>query len=538
MPGFIYSIGINVTGQSSVTNAAAAANSLDNSVNRVTRDVRGMGNASQAAGRQAGSAFGEAGSMLKSWILTLGLGLGMMTSLQTAAQAEGVTKFIEFASAGEGAKNIQFLDQTIDGLGLNITATREAYKSWLGGIQGTNITMQQQRDIFYGVAEAASVMRLTGEQTQGAFVALSQMASKGKISAEELRGQLGERLPGAMGIAARAMGVTTAELGKQMELGNVYADDFLPKFAAELHKTFGGAVGEAAGSATANFNRFGNSVYELKKSFGEELLPTVTSFLQSYLIPAVSWIGQNIDMISGLVLVLGGAYVGFNLIGWATSAWTAAQTMLNIVLAANPIGLVIMAVGALVGAFVYAWNTSEKFRGFMTGLWEAIKEFGKIIYDFAIAPLMAMGKVLIGVFTFDQDMIAAGMNDSIKASETIMQGAGTRMKMAFTKGYTDGVAAEAVNPMDKFKAPDAVSAAFANNGGGKGAGGGGGKGAGDKASKGIEGIGNGSAKNITINAQFGAVTINSASATEGADEVVRMWNRKLVQMLDSKNQTQ
>jgi tape measure domain-containing protein len=534
MTGFIYTIGLNVTGQGSVTSAVAATNNLDNSVNRVGRDVKTMGNNSQMAGRQATNSFNEAGSALKSWIVGLGIGIATLGSLQTAAQAEGVTKFIEFASAGEGAKNIQFLDQTIDGLGLNITATREAYKSWLGGIQGTNISMQQQRDIFYGVAEAASVMRLTGEQTQGTFIALSQMASKGKVSAEELRGQLGERLPGAMGIAARAMGMTTAELGKQMELGNVYSEEFLPKFAAELHKTFGGAVAEAAGSATANFNRFGNSVYELKKRFGEELLPTVTSFLQSYLIPAVSWIAQHADGLLFLGSVIGGVWA-------AVKIWTAYQWLLNVALVANPIGLVIMAIGALVGAFVYAWNTSEKFRGFMTALWESIKEFGRIIYDFAIAPLMAMGKTLIGVFTFDKDMIAAGMSDAVKATDTIMQGVGMRMKSALEKGYADGISSDVVNPMDKFKAPDAVSAAFSNSAGGKGAGGAGGKGAGgDKIGKGIEGIGNGSAKNITIHLGklVENITIQTTNGKEGVGQMGDMVRRELLQVLNSANLAQ
>lgn len=66
---------------------------------------------------------------------------------------------------------------------------------------------------------------------QGAFLALGQMISKGKVQAEELRGQLGERLPGAFQLAAKAMNMTTAELDKFMADGKLTAEELLPKLA-------------------------------------------------------------------------------------------------------------------------------------------------------------------------------------------------------------------------------------------------------------------------------------------------------------------
>ena len=97
----------------------------------------------------------------------------------------------------------------------------------------------------------------------GALLAVSQMISKGTVQAEELRGQLGERLPGAFQIAARAMGVSTQELGKMLEQGKVVADDFLPKFAAELQKTY--QVGEKALTGlTAETSKLKNAWFDLK----------------------------------------------------------------------------------------------------------------------------------------------------------------------------------------------------------------------------------------------------------------------------------
>jgi hypothetical protein len=85
------------------------------------------------------------------------------------------------------------------------------------------------------------------------------MISKGTVSAEELRGQLGERLPGAFNLAAKAMGVTTAELGKMLENGEIMAGDLLPKLALELNKTFGDKITGNVDSLQASTNRLSNT---------------------------------------------------------------------------------------------------------------------------------------------------------------------------------------------------------------------------------------------------------------------------------------
>ena len=65
----------------------------------------------------------------------------------------------------------------------------------------------------------------------------------------------------------------------------------------------------------------------------------------------------------------------------ATIAWTGVQTVLNVVLSANPIGLVIMAIGALVSAVVYAYNNCESFGKIVDKVWEAIKTLATAIMN-------------------------------------------------------------------------------------------------------------------------------------------------------------
>ena len=65
----------------------------------------------------------------------------------------------------------------------------------------------------------------------------------------------------------------------------------------------------------------------------------------------------------------------------ATNAWKAAQVVLNMILTANPIGLIVTAIGALVAAVITAYNNCESFRKIVDGVWEAIKPLAKAIMN-------------------------------------------------------------------------------------------------------------------------------------------------------------
>ena len=95
------------------------------------------------------------------------------------------------------------------------------------------------RDLFEAVAGGAATFSMSVDEVEGILRALAQMASKGKVSAEELRSQLGERLLCALKLAELATGKTSDELEKMMEQGQLMALDFLPKFSSEMEKAFG-----------------------------------------------------------------------------------------------------------------------------------------------------------------------------------------------------------------------------------------------------------------------------------------------------------
>ena len=92
------------------------------------------------------------------------------------------------------------------------------------------------------------------QDVDSALTATAQVFSKGKVSAEELRQQIGERLPGAFTIFAKSIGLTPQELDKALEDGKVSLSDFLV-FAEDLFDRYYDTSQQIAGGPEAAGDR-------------------------------------------------------------------------------------------------------------------------------------------------------------------------------------------------------------------------------------------------------------------------------------------
>ncbi len=186
--------------------------------------------------------------------------------LRTAADFESLQASLKAVTGGSEAatRELAFLRELSDRLGVSLPETARAWLGFAAAARGTALEGERARQVFTAVAEAATVLGLSQEQLTGAFTALQQMMSKGVVSAEEMRGQLGERLFGAMQTAARAIGVTTEEFSAFLERGLIPADRFLPAFAEQLRREFGGGLADASATARAAMARFQNALTDLK----------------------------------------------------------------------------------------------------------------------------------------------------------------------------------------------------------------------------------------------------------------------------------
>lgn len=162
-----------------------------------------------------------------------------------------VTRFIEVAketnrattalknvsgSMSKFADNQRYLLDLAKKYGLEINALTGNYARFTAAASISGMSMQEQRKIFESLSRATTAFGMGAEDSNGVFLALSQMMSKGKISSEELRLQMGERLPIALQAMAKAAGTSVAGLDKLLKEGKLLSADVLPRFADALNE--------------------------------------------------------------------------------------------------------------------------------------------------------------------------------------------------------------------------------------------------------------------------------------------------------------
>jgi tape measure domain-containing protein len=182
-------------------------------------------------------------------------------------------------STAAAAKELEYLGGVTKRLNLPIEEATRGYTQLTAAAKGTILEGEGVRQIFTAISSASKVLGLSSAETSRALNAVQQMISKGKISSEELRQQLGEVMPGAFQAFAKSLGVTTQELDKLLENGEVGIDSLL-YFAQQLQKEYGKAA-TATNTLNDRFTAFNNSVKESQKLFGDLLQPVVIAGVET-----------------------------------------------------------------------------------------------------------------------------------------------------------------------------------------------------------------------------------------------------------------
>jgi tape measure domain-containing protein len=263
-------------------NLADATNEAGEASSRKTKGLAFLKNGFQdLKGSVIDIAKGFVGLFAISKIIPMLTELGK-SSIAVAKRFESTKIALSFLAGGteQASKKIRMAIDLGNDLGVSAQANVEGYVQLLSATKGTALEGVATDQINYSIEQASAAYALDKDSTARINLAVAQMASKGKVSMEELRQQLGEVLPGAFQVAARAMGVTTAELDRLVSTGNLTAEEFLPRFAQQLTaETADGVVG-ASNSAAASVNRLQNAIYELQVNVGTALLPAYNTSLK------------------------------------------------------------------------------------------------------------------------------------------------------------------------------------------------------------------------------------------------------------------
>ncbi|GAB0793221.1 hypothetical protein BT09F27_01400 [Escherichia coli] len=180
--------------------------------------------------------------------------------MEVGLKKEASQRAAQFVLGDEGAKRAtEFVKNLADSSGVDQIETLSSFAKFSAGAGDMNAG--QKESLFSNVIGTSRLMGLSTDEINGILKAFEQMASKGKIQAEELRGQLGDRMAGAFQLFARSLGMTTEELDKAMKDGKVLSKDVLPKVSAEMGRMIDKAGGweKIINSTQTQLGRLSNS---------------------------------------------------------------------------------------------------------------------------------------------------------------------------------------------------------------------------------------------------------------------------------------
>lgn len=436
---------------------------------KITREASGMSSSLRGLENAFSGTF-QAASVFRTLIGSITLGT-LSKSIYDVNSSFNAFKSTLLA-VNEGnlqatGEEMRYTEDMAKRLGQRIDDIQESFGSFSVSSKLAGVSTQQTREIFEATITAMTVLHRSSDRTKLALLALEQMMSKGTVSSEELRRQLGEQLPGSVNLAARALGVTTAELQKMLKAGSIASSTFLPKFAAEIQKTYGSSLESALKNATAQFNLLYDAVYDLQVVIGQSgtmdalaqafakvkdaiSAPEFLSFASQFgertskvvglLGDALVYLIKNIDLVVDgfkllLALKIGGFIQGFlgsfmslqgvlsagasaiRVFGAALSGVvplaTAARTALAgvslgataLTLLSGPIGAVILGLGALGVAWLTTRDSGAKFTTVVDMSTESLDRYKDSVATYTGAQIIA-----------EQQKIKMSMLESQKAA--------------------------------------------------------------------------------------------------------------------------
>lgn len=200
-------------------------------------------------------------------------------------------------------------------------------------------------------------------------------------------GQLGQTIYGQLFGSAEAMRLLGSLTGEQKE-----------KFSQNI-----GAMADSAGAIDAAFEEMSSTGESLRQTLSNQMHAMMdwAGSIASTSAPYVEWIANSgaalmslVQLGTGLQTVVTGLRAvrvatlaqaaAAKVVAVASNVWRAAQVALNFVLSANPIGIIVMAIAALVGALIAAYNNCETFRNICDAVWAVVKQVAAAVWDFLV----------------------------------------------------------------------------------------------------------------------------------------------------------
>ena len=264
-------------------------------------------------------------------------------------------------------------------------------------VTGAGGPVQDAATTFRNVTAAIKATGGSSEDVQGAITAMVQVFSKGKVSAEELSGQLGERLPGAVTLFAKANEMTLPELQKNLKAGTVGLNELM-NFIVELGNKYNTTAEKISGSNAEAGAKLSVAIQDMQASIGAALIPIGAQFqaaFAEFIREITPFLATNLPKLGRLFLALA---KNLDTLAIAAAAALGVFGVAKLVAVAKAVGSVTAAVTVLKGALV-AMGLANPFTalavaaGVLAGkIYNASKEqdrFNKLVKEGTVAQVDA-----------------------------------------------------------------------------------------------------------------------------------------------------
>jgi tape measure domain-containing protein len=207
-------------------------------------------------------------------------------------------------SAEEARASNELLLGLMDKYNIPLQSARDGFTKLYASMAPAGFSGDEIRSLFTGISKAAATFGMSADKVDRVNYAFAQMASKGQVMSEELKGQLGDVLPGSMALFAKAAGFegpkAIQDFSVALEAGAYKGEAMvalLKNVTTVMNKEFGPGAEGAALTFQGVMSRMQNSVTLLYESFE----PVAVGFLNTVVVPLTSGIKQVTDGISAFM---------------------------------------------------------------------------------------------------------------------------------------------------------------------------------------------------------------------------------------------
>jgi tape measure domain-containing protein len=238
--------------------------------------------------------FGQAYKLLgiiQAFPAQVGAAVGQLQSFRNTLNA--VTP-----SAEEARASNELLLGLMEKYNVPLQSARDGFTKLYASMAPAGFSGDEIRDLFTGITKAAATFGMSADKVDRVNYAFAQMASKGQVMSEELKGQLGDVLPGAMALFAEAAGFkgpkAIQDFSAALEDGAYKGEAMvalLKNVTVVMNKEFGPGAEGAALTFQGVMNRMQNSMTLLYEAFE----PVAVGFLNTVVVPMTNGIKQLTD---------------------------------------------------------------------------------------------------------------------------------------------------------------------------------------------------------------------------------------------------